>query len=186
MARKKQTQTLSDDRRVRAECFILCDYAREENGKLYIVGGGWDLIIPQSLPLIYPAFLAVKIVLPGQRAVESVNFRIELLNKEGTALGEPAMEGNLRGTPVENFGDGEELPKATVFLALPLQIQLGQPGDLRVRLCVDDETVAETGFTVAPAQLTGSPIVTAERAGSTDGDDATEMSPTSKSRATRP
>jgi len=158
MARKKQTTARIDDRRARVECFLLCDYARVENNKLYIVGGGWDQIVPQTLPLIQPAFLAVKIVLPGVRAVASVKIRIDLLDREGTVLGEPPIEGSFQAVPVEAFEEGQEPPKAPVLLAVGINLQFGTPGEYRVRLLVDDEALAEADLTVAPPLLTQPPI----------------------------
>jgi hypothetical protein len=160
MTPRKRAKALIDEHRPRAECFILCDYARVENGKLYIIGGGWDQITPQILPLSFPAYLAMKIVLPGAMAVQSVNIRIELLDQDGKMLGEPVLDAPLQGTLTAEFTGTvrNELPKAPVFLAVGVQMQIARPGEFRTRLLIDDEAIAETGFSVASPLLTGSSI----------------------------
>ena len=154
MARKKQTKLLDDDRRARAECFILCDYARAENGKLYIIGGGWDEIVPQRLPLEFETYLAIKLVLFWEVAAgpTSTIIRAELLDANDRVLGVPVFETTVEGSPVDL---PEELarqgqPMVALFMGNEAKMTLTEPGLFTLRLFVNDEAIATTTFRVAP------------------------------------
>ena len=153
MARKKQTKLLND-RRARAECFILCDYARAENGKLYIVGGGWDEIVPQRLPLEFETYLAVKLVLFWEVVADPTTtvIRAELLDANDRVLGDPVFETTVQGGPVDL---PEELEKqgelmVALFMGNEAKMTLTEPGLFTLRLFVNDEAIATTTFRVAP------------------------------------
>ena len=103
MARMQQRITLPDGvRQPWAECFLLCDFARTENGKLYIVGGGWSTIVPRQLPLDYDAYLAIKLSLPWETVPDSIMIRVDLLDEQGRVLGDAVFSTTLQG-------DGEPL-----------------------------------------------------------------------------
>jgi hypothetical protein len=153
MARKKQT-TLLDDRRARAECFILCDYARAENGKLYIIGGGWDEIVPQRLPLEFETYLAIKLVLFWEVVAGPTPpiVRAELLDANDRVLGDPVFESTVEGTPVDLSKELERQGQLMValFMGNEAKMTLTEPGLFNLRLFVDDEAIATTTFRVAP------------------------------------
>src|SRR5687768_2036212 len=153
MARKKQTKLLNDWR-ARAECFILCDYARAENGKLYIVGGGWDEIVPQRLPLEYETYLAIKLVLFWEviAGPTTAIIRAELLDANDRVLGDPVFETTVEGGPIdlpeEREGQGQLM--VALFMGNEAKMTLTEPGLFTLRLFVNDEAVATTTFRVAP------------------------------------
>jgi uncharacterized protein DUF6941 len=139
---------------IRAECFMLCDYAQAENGKLYILGGGWDQLAPSAIPSQQSASLAIKLVVPGKVALASVAIRIEILDDKGQPLGEPVVQGRIRGIPTGNLSSDSTgiFPDAAIFLAFAIGLDIQQAGRYEVRLMVDAKTIAETWFTVlAPA-----------------------------------
>lgn len=147
---------------------MLCDHAQAENGKLYILGGGWDQIAPARLPFRYPVSVAIKLVLPGERAVESVAVRIDILDTDGQPIGgESGLEGRIKGTPVGSAANepGAPFPPATVFLALSTLMEIAQAGRFTVRLTVEDETIAETGFTVVAPPVGDEQVQIAEVVG---------------------
>lgn len=137
----------------RAECFLLCDFARAENGKLDILGGGWDEIVPHHFPVSYHPYIAIKLVLPGKLALESVAVRIDLLDEGGEAVGESILDGRLRATPIRDLhlDASDVLPEAQAFMALATEMTLERPGRFSVRLLVDAQQVGTTRFSVAPA-----------------------------------
>jgi hypothetical protein len=162
MARKKQTKLLDDDRRARAECFILCDYARAENGKLYIVGGGWDEIVPQRLPLEFETYLAIKLVLFWEVVAgpTTTTIRAELLDANDRVLGDPVFETTVQGAPVDL---PEELEKqgnlmVALFMGNEAKMTLTEPGLFTLLLFVNDDAIATTTFRVAPPRLDRSRI----------------------------
>ncbi len=162
MSRKKQPKSPIDLYRPRAECFLLCDFARAENGKLYIVGGGWGDIVPQQLPLEYESYLAIKIVLPWESIAESVTVRVELLDKSGQILGDPVFEAHLMSERVDLTDSVEDaaeqgLLAATLLLATGVKLALSAPGRFILRLLANDEMIAATSFVATPPNAEGQP-----------------------------
>src|SRR5690606_38700267 len=119
-----------------------CDYARSENGKLYIVGGGWDRIVPQQLPLDYEAYLAIKLTVPWQSLIDSPAIRVELLDKNGQVLGDPVFAIAMQVNPEQvHQPAGPEDPSGievtSVFLATAITLTLNERGRFILRLVVD-------------------------------------------------
>lgn len=136
----------------RAECFLLCDHARAENGKLYVLGGGWDEVVPERLPISYRVSIAGKVVLPGEMAIDSVRLRVEMVDDDGRAIGETPLDRRLRATPTAERSiepDGA-MPEAPALFAVDADLELRSPGRVSFRLLVDEELVAVTRLTVAP------------------------------------
>lgn len=135
----------------RVGCFLLCDHAQSENGKLYILGGGWDEVSPPRLPFQIPVAVAIKLVVPAERAVESVSIRVDLLDMRGEPVGEPFAAGRLTATSNEPVAENEEaMEETSVFLAVSTLMHIVEAGRFTLNLVVDDEVVATTGFTVNP------------------------------------
>src|SRR2546422_7711110 len=62
---------------------LLCDAAQAVNGKLYILGGGWNVTGPEPTPCA----LALQIDVPWDQANHRHNLRLTLV----TADGQPVM-----------------------------------------------------------------------------------------------
>jgi hypothetical protein len=144
--------------RLRAECFLLCDYARSENGKLYIVGGGWDQLVVRELPVEYDAYLAMKIGIPSQGELTPTTIRVELLDSHGAILGEPVLEASL--DPLQPPDDiagattddkDSAIMMVVLLMAAPVTMRLGQPGSFVLRLVINDEVIVGTTFRVVQA-----------------------------------
>jgi hypothetical protein len=126
---------------------LLCDFAEEVGGKLYIMGGGWSRILKSGLPT--PMSLAVKLSIPWDQAetLHKVTIRLvtvdgELVAKEGQPvrvmgeIGAGKPPGLRPGTPLD-------LPFAVRFEGISLD-----PGEYRWELEVDDEQIAAASFEV--------------------------------------
>lgn len=147
MIRKREIGP-NDDRQAWAECFLLCDYARAENGKLYIVGGGWTEIVPHELPLDYKAYLGMKLAMQWELLADAANVRIELLDKDGQVLGDPVFENTFEGLSEERPAEFEDLV-ATLFFGEEVTMALSAPGLFALRLLVNESEIASTEFIVA-------------------------------------
>jgi hypothetical protein len=79
---------------------LLCDWAEEINGKLYIMGGGWT-VLTVSEPQATMA-LAVKLFVPWNRANERIRISAFLLTEDDT----PVVQGEAE-TPVRIDGEFE-------------------------------------------------------------------------------
>jgi hypothetical protein len=160
MARRKQSKPSFgpawlpfDPRKPRTECFLLCDYARSENGKLYIVGGGWNDIVPQQLPFDFDAYLAMKLNVPLDLLREGVRIQIELLDRQGVVLGDPVSEVTLTPEPFEEMRptgapDRPAIGVLDFLMASGVQMKIAAPGRFYLRLQVNGETLAGTSFVV--------------------------------------
>jgi hypothetical protein len=148
---RKRTEPQHEDRQAWTECFLLCDYARAEHGKLYIVGGGWNEIVPHQLPLDYSAYLGIKLVMRWELFVARALVRIELLNQDGSLLGDPVSETRLERAPIEGPVElAEFTPFATVLMGSEVNMTLAAPGVFTLRLSVNELEVGSLRFRVAP------------------------------------
>jgi hypothetical protein len=131
---------------------LLCDYAQEVAGKLYVLGGGWSIYRGSPVTMA----LAVKIAVPWDEANVPHDFSARLLTEDGgdPVLATPDNEGAT--TPIEFQGrfeagrpaglaPGSELdaPFAVNIAGLPLP-----PGRYEWQVAVDAELVDRVAFTV--------------------------------------
>ena len=69
------------------EWLILADEAELVNGKLYMMGGGWDRITAQVLPWQQHMAVAVAIRVPWMNTNRQTSVEIDLTDEDGTSLG---------------------------------------------------------------------------------------------------
>jgi hypothetical protein len=130
---------------IRAECFILADGAQEANGKLYILGGGWDTLYSRAFPFVQPQLaLAIKLVIPWGATAEPHELLVALVDEDGASVlpEPPRLQFNV-GRP-HNAEPGDEV-------SMPFTITLGQltiarPGRYSFLLHIDGRVVARTAF----------------------------------------
>lgn len=126
---------------------LLCDAAHQMGGKLYILGGGWSLVLYQGQPLSMA--LAVKLAVPWSQANEelAVHALLEDDDGDGIDLGAGPIEargqmevgrppGMKRGTPID-------APFVLPFAGLSLD-----PGGYVWSLKVNGKVRARTPFRV--------------------------------------
>ena len=66
---------------------MLADAAQNADGKLYVLGGGWDVINTAQFPLQLPQVsLVVKLVIPWNEANRQHEFRVDLDDEDGGAV----------------------------------------------------------------------------------------------------
>lgn len=68
------------------EWLILADEAEVVNGKLYMMGGGWDRITAQKLPWQHHMAIAVAIRVPWMDTNRQTPVEIELTDGDGNSL----------------------------------------------------------------------------------------------------
>lgn len=124
---------------------LLCDFADEVNGKLYILGGGWSLIAANR-PV--PLALAVKIAVPWGQSNRPHDLVIRLIDGEGNPFNGPD------GKPVEAAGkfevgrppgiaSGSDLDTS---LALKIGALTFEPGRYVWEIRIDGDAVEEVSF----------------------------------------
>ena len=136
---------------------LLCDAAQVQGGKLFVLGGGWNIALKRGdLPV--PMALAINILVPWNATNERHKFVACLLTEDGEAVNSPD------GKPVEIKGEFEmgRPPgiKPGTSLKAPMAIQVALPlalGAYKWELSVDGTVLAEESFTVMPASPIPSP-----------------------------
>src|SRR4051794_8751417 len=88
---------------------LLADSAQVADGKLYILGGGWNITGPTPVPLA----LAILVEIPWDRTNERHRLRLELLDADGQPVTVPQP-------------DGTEVP-----LVVEGEFEVGRPTGLR-------------------------------------------------------
>jgi hypothetical protein len=128
---------------------LLCDHAEAVGGKLYINGGGWNVLLRPGVPV--NVSLAILIEVPWDEANTQHRLRAYLLTEDGAPVGGPY------GEPLQVDGEFEVGRPAGVkpgsTLNTPLAINFNalalDAGGYEWRLEVDDALVARKPFRVA-------------------------------------
>lgn len=130
-----------------AECFLLCDYASVENGKLYIVGGGWEQVTPAQLPTPFAFYIAIKIVVDTELMRAPMRLRIDDVDPDSGQINESVTEIHLDAVPSSAELDA---PEFALMLPIAVTAMAKVPGKKRFRLVVEDEVIASTQFRILP------------------------------------
>jgi hypothetical protein len=133
---------------------ILCDAAQAVGGKLYILGGGWSVILRPGFPT--PVTLAIKLAVPWDRANMPLKIRASLLDADGGEVdlgaGPVFAEGTVEVGRPPGVKPGTALD---VPFVLPFGAPMFEPGSYVWNLEVDGEPVAREPFLVLPGQEGG-------------------------------
>jgi len=128
---------------------LLCDYAEELGGKLYVMGGGWSRIIPN--PPINMA-LAIKLSIPWNETNRPHDITVRLVNEDHEPIqNEEGQDIGLAGRievgrpPGVRPGSNQDAPLALRFQGLPLE-----PGPYVWELLVDGNMLESATFEVLP------------------------------------
>ncbi len=137
--------------RFRVECFLLCEQVAHENGKLFILGGGWNRITPTRLPMPYSFRLVIKLALSRELENQQVRLQLEVVDAfTGQRMSDPML---LTVHPSRSTDDlvGERFP---LIIPLGVDLTLVLPGTYTVRLASDDGVIAATDFLVTEPRQT--------------------------------
>lgn len=129
---------------------MLCDFAQEVGGKLYILGGGFSRVYSWGQPV--NMFLAIKLYLPWHMANQKLKFSLALVTEDD----EPVLA--LNGPPIRADGEIEAgrppglTPGSTLDTSMVLPMfGLGlKHGAYRWEMKVDGELVQAVAFEVLP------------------------------------
>jgi hypothetical protein len=68
---------------------ILADAAQVAEGKLYLLGGGWDRLAVNVLPAVQSVGIAVGVIVPWNETNTSHTLRLTIEDDDGTAILQP-------------------------------------------------------------------------------------------------
>jgi len=133
---------------------LLCDAAEAVNGKFYILGGGWSIILRPGVPT--PLTLAVKLSVPWDQANQPHDIRAALMDADGTPV--DMGQGPVQATGKFEVGRPPGLKPGTaldVLFVLPFGQLAFDAGSYVWLLEVNGDPVTREPFLVLPGQEGG-------------------------------
>ena len=133
---------------------VLCDYAEAVNGKLYVMGGGWNVAFSGGQPI--NAGLAILVVCPWDQTNRRHELRVELLTADGDVVAVQGREVTftaefeLGRPPGIKAGTSLNAPFAWNLQGLALPV-----GDYEWKLSIDEEPVSSRAFQVLARPAAG-------------------------------
>ncbi len=112
---------------------LLADGAQVQNGKLYVLGGGWERLQFDSYPQTLPVGIALGVRVPWGETNRRHAFRIRGLNADGDEIFSGQGEFELGRPPGLPAGMSQMFQ---VAMNLPLPVPA--PGEYTVEATIDD------------------------------------------------
>jgi hypothetical protein len=125
---------------------ILADAAQVADGKLYLMGGGWDRIAVNGLPVIQAAGIAVGVLVPWSETNTPRTLTLAIEDEDG---GEVLPQVGVRvevGRPPGLAGGADQ----RVMVAFNAQLALQRLGDYVISAALDAGSQKRLRFSVAP------------------------------------
>lgn len=118
----------------RVEYLILADHVEALNGKLYMMGGGWDSLAVQNLELPVPLSIACGVLVPYNETDEDHTLTLALRTPDGADIA-PALNVRFRTgrAPTLHRGADSHVP-----FAIRAEFTFPGPGEFAVVGSVDD------------------------------------------------
>lgn len=126
---------------------LLADAATVQSGKLYIHGGGWDVIQSGTFPSVHPSLsLAFNVRIEYSEALDDIPLAIELLDEDDALVG-PKIEGtvNVGHAPRSTRGQASFVPQALTFNL----VRFEKAGGYRFRITSGERELASVPFRLA-------------------------------------
>lgn len=129
---------------VRVEWLILADGAQVAGNKLYLLGGGWDVLtINNGFPAQHNMAVAMAVRVPWHETNQRHAFEIEVATEDGGSLARVGGDFEV-GRPA-GIKPGQAQRTQIAFNAT---VRLEEPGGYAVVVRVDGEQQARYSFTV--------------------------------------
>jgi hypothetical protein len=137
------------------EWVILADAAQVVNGKLYLLGGGWDaVIVPSAFPASQACGIAIAFRVPWNETNQRKHADVEITDEDASAtvatMGLQFEVGRPAGITA---GQSQRFQiAANVALTFP------RPGSYVILVKIDGETKMRTTFNVVQGQTPQPPV----------------------------
>jgi len=138
-----------DETAIHTEWILLADYAEVVNGKLYLMGGGWEnLTINQPLPVVHQCAIAVAFSVPWNETNQRHEITIEVVDPDGKVL--LKVEGNVEvgRPPGIPLGQAQRVPLAA---QVGLRVEMLGPHQIRTRIHGQESKVVRFNVVAGPA-----------------------------------
>lgn len=130
---------------MRVEWIIMADSAEVVNGKLYLMGGGWDrLIVNQPFPFQQVISIAVSFSVGWDETNIRQPMEIRIEDMEGKQLAR--VNGNIEAGRPRGITPGKS---QRVQLAFKLPLRIEKPDSFSVTAYINEEMAGRTSFSIA-------------------------------------
>lgn len=137
------------DTQVQAEWLILADGAQVVGNKLYLLGGGWDVLtVNTGFPIRQHVALAASFAIPWSETNHPHDAEIELQDEDGKII--LSLQGQIE------LGRPPGIPAGTMQraqIAADASLELERPGTYVVLARVNGEESKRITFTVVPGPV---------------------------------
>lgn len=125
---------------------LLADAVQAVNGKLFILGGGWDTLWVRSLPVRHPSLaIGFRLRVPTSYAANELTLSVELQDEDGKAVLPRSLSHRVRlDTPRSSDATDLGLVRSFTFNNLMFENE----GAYSFVISVDGEPVSRLRFTV--------------------------------------
>ncbi len=133
--------------RIELTSLLLAESAQVSDGKLFVMGGGFDCLRGR-LPTGLDASVAMILNVPWPLLEVPYHLQLELADADGAVAGGFRLRAELESTPPSGWREGSPL---TVPLVFPVRAELGAPGRYAVRCLIEGEERGRVAFEVEQA-----------------------------------
>ena len=125
---------------------LLADAVQAVNGKLFILGGGWDTLWVRSLPVRHPSLaIGFRLRVPTSYAANELTLSVELQDEDGKAVLPRGLSHRVRlDSPRSSDATDLGLVRSFTFNNLSFE----KEGPYSFVISVDEEPVSRLRFTV--------------------------------------
>ncbi len=123
---------------------ILADRAEVVNGKLYMMGGGWDMLVVPQIPTQVSHSIAIGFFVPWTESNEVCEFTVTTHDGDGSQLGNSFQGRFIPGRPPLS---PKGQPLRTILVVNQL-VSIQQPGLYSVRVQLASGAVKDVSFSI--------------------------------------
>jgi hypothetical protein len=141
---------------MRTEWLILADAAQVVGGKLYVMGGGWDILnVNTGFPAQQRCAVAASFIVPWNETNQKHNVEIEIVSEDGVEMAKIAGQFEVGRPPGVPLGSEQRTQ-----LAADMGMTFEKPGVFSIVASIEGVESTRTTFRVQPvpgSQLPGPP-----------------------------
>jgi hypothetical protein len=127
------------------EFLLLADRAEATNGKLYVMGGGWDRVIPPAPGVAVMVSFAVSVLVPWNATNRDYTLSIRIEDADGQQLDFKADATLNTGRPPNAISGQPQ----RVIIAVPIvPLAFPKSGRYEAKAAINGEEMATVPFTV--------------------------------------
>ena len=137
---------------MKLDSMLLTNYAEDQGGLLYVMGGGWDTInvqaplegAPENVFAVISGTLVIRLLFHPTETDRDHQFRVTVMDADGNEAGN--LDGNIRVDKIRGLPPGWD---QNVNIVIPMTgFPLPRPGNYVINLLVNGQFVGDRPFRV--------------------------------------